>query len=468
MIHVVCPAGRSALRDWICRVVLGDWLGQDYTLEFAPDAAGWHLTIDDAPGELRLPDSLLGLDETAWLGPASLPRLPLGQWPLPPELQLAGLPRELPVLYGRLLPDKSWLRVVDGPGGLRAELGVDLLGGCLFLLGRYEEYAIDERDEYGRFPPERSVLAQAGALDRPLANEYAELLWKLLSGLWPGLARPERRFRARPTHDIDFAFGVYGRGWWRHLRSLGADLLHRQDADLALRRLHAARQVPRGELDSDVNNNFAWIMAQSEQRGLASTFYFLVDDAHYPIEHPWLGPILRQIHERGHRLGVHPPLGTSQDQVALAACLERFRGALRAAGLPGVAAAPLPARQHYLQWQAPATWRTYAAVGLASDSSCGYAQRAGFRCGSCWPYRPCDLRTGEVLPLAEEPLIAMEASLLAGQYEGLSFPRAVERMRALGRACRAVQGDFVLLWHNDSLISQRQQAAYCAVLDGLE
>jgi hypothetical protein len=467
MIRLTCPPGRRALREWICSVVLGNWLGQQYALDFDEATTGWRFTMDGAPGELRLPDTLLGTGEEEWLGAASLPHLPLGQWPLPPELQLAGLPRELPVLYGRLLPDKSWLRVVDGPGGLLAELGVDLLGGCLFLLGRYEEYAIAERDEYQRFPPERSVLAQAGALDRPLANEYAELLWKLLAGLWPGLERSMRSFRVVPTHDIDFAFGVLGRGWWRHIRSLGADLLHRHDPDLALRRLEAAKRVPQGAVDHDVNNNFAWIMAQSEQRGLASTFYFLVDDAHYPIEHPWLGTLFRQIHERGHRIGVHPPLGTAQDQLALTASLDRLRSALRSAGLAQLADSALPGRQHYLQWQAPQSWRTYVAAGLSSDSSCGYAQRAGFRCGSCWSYRPCDLRTGEVLPLIEEPLIAMEASLLAGQYEGLSFPRAIERMRALGRACRAVNGDYVMLWHNDSLISQRQQAAYCAVLDGL-
>jgi hypothetical protein len=208
-------------------------------------------------------------------------------------------------------------------------------------------------------------------------------------------------------------------------------------------------------------------MQQSEQRGLRSEFFFLVDDSGYQLEQPWIAGLMQQINQRGHGIGVHPPAGSYQDQIKLAQVVERFRAALHSAGLEQLSRAPLAGRQHLFQWSAPETWRMYNVAGLSTDCSCYYPQQAGFRCGSCWSYQTCDLREGRSLQVMEDPLIAMEVSLLAPRYAGLSLALAAQRMIELGKACRAVTGDFVLLWHNEHLISKHQQAACLGVLDAL-
>jgi hypothetical protein len=463
MIRLYCPPGRAAARAWVAGVVLGEVLQQDFRLEPQPQLAGWRLTLDGADGELHLPDLLLGLPEDQWLDSRSLPRQPLGRWTPPEALRhSAAVPAELPILYGEVA-EQGYLAAE----GSTVRLGLDVFGSAFFLLSRYEEYATAERGEYGWFPLERNALARSGALERPLVNEYAELLWKLLRQLWPGLTRPLRRSRLVPTHDVDVPWGVYRRNWLRHLRSAGADLALRRDPALAWRRLATAGQVRRGAIDADVNNTFDWIMRQSEQRGLTSTFYFLVDDANFQLEHPWVLKLLQTIEARGHRLGVHPPLGTAQDPPALKAAVDRFRSALRLAGLAALADSALPGRQHYLQWDPAQTWPAYAAAGLGRDSSCGFPQRIGFRAGICQPFQPFDLRRMQALPLVEEPLCAMEVSLLAAMFEHVPLARAVERLIRLGQVCQAFGGDYVLLWHNDGLIGRRQQAAYMAVLEAL-
>ena len=60
------------------------------------------------------------------------------------------------------------------------------------------------------------------------------------------------------------------------------------------------------------------------------------------------------------------------------------------------------------------------------------------------------------------PLIAMEVSLL--NYAEASPETAVEAMRSLKETCRAVDGDFTILWHNNHLITERNRAAYAAIL----
>src|SRR5205823_4239631 len=79
-------------------------------------------------------------------------------------------------------------------------------GGAFFLLTRYEEEVLTERDEHGRFPAALSLAARERFLDRPLVNEYAELLWRELRLLWPRLDRRRREFRLLPSHDVDVPF----------------------------------------------------------------------------------------------------------------------------------------------------------------------------------------------------------------------------------------------------------------------
>jgi hypothetical protein len=40
-------------------------------------------------------------------------------------------------------------------------------------------------------------------LQRPIVDEYTELLWSALHALWPGLVRKGREFEMAVSHDVD-------------------------------------------------------------------------------------------------------------------------------------------------------------------------------------------------------------------------------------------------------------------------
>src|SRR5262249_36524368 len=124
---------------------------------------------------------------------------------------------------------------------------------------------------------------------------------------------------------------------------------------------------------------------------------------------------------------------------------------------------PLGGRQHYLRFAVPDTWRSWAAAGLAYDSTLGFSEAPGFRAGTCYAYPVFDLVERRPLGLVERPLIAMEASLL--DHCGLEPEAAADEMRRLREVCRRFDGDFVFLWHNNRLSGERERAAYRAVLD---
>jgi hypothetical protein len=120
-------------------------------------------------------------------------------------------------------------------------------------------------------------------------------------------------------------------------------------------------------------------------------------------------------------------------------------------------------RQHYLRWKNPETWNNWELSDLAYDSTLSFAERAGFRAGTCWPYPVLDLTTCKRLSLVERPLVAMEASLLG--YQSMSLADAEAKIRALVDICRRYNGEFTLLWHNSTLTSKASRAAYARVIE---
>jgi hypothetical protein len=415
------PPTWAAERAYVLDVVLGERLGLDvYTHVEERDG----VEISDGTRSLRLADGLFAIPEVDRLSERSLP-----------TLHEAG---GLPALWSA--------------GG-----EPDLLGGIFFLLTRYEELVRGDRDAHDRFPG----AAATAPVERPLADEYVERLRERLEKAFPGLETQRPSFRVQPSHDVDVPLGRDPR-LTRTLRAAALDVAKRREPALAARRLRAFRS---GRPEDDTCNTFPFLLAASERRGLRSTFYVMAGvtdparDGGYALDDPWLQRLLLELSDRGHELGLHPSYGTFRDEAALAGELATLRSALERAGASTNVAG---GRQHYLRWE-PETWTRYASAGLAHDASVGFADRPGFRAGTCFDYPAFDLRARRVLPLRERPLVAMEVSFL--QYLGLSHEHAFDRMAELKRACRRVGGTFTFLWHNNRLQTARDRALYEAVLD---
>jgi uncharacterized protein DUF7033 len=431
--------------------LLEEFLGLECSFE-TENRLDVELRIVGLDGRLVLADGLFATPDDGWLADSSFPREPLARWPDAPTV-----PTPLPVLYG-----EGKLEL----GDREAKLALDVLGGAFFLLTRYEELVRSDRDEHERFPAAASLALRAQFLDRPLVNEYLEVLWFTLQQVWPSLERRPLEFRQLLTHDVDLP-----RCPKRTVLRAGAtaiyDLVRRRDPQLALRRLRAVRPGRSGNFDLDPCNTFDFIMDASESRGLRSAFYFIAGrtggaiDGDYSLDEPWIRRLLRRIHERGHELGLHTSYNTFRDSEQVRAEHERLRDACESEGIRQDA---WGGRQHFLRWENPTTWQAWADAGLDYDSTVGFADAPGFRCGVCLDYPVFNVRTRRELPLRERPLIAMEKSLF--HYRGMSRDEAVADIARLRDQCRRVGGQFTLLWHNDWLFTRRSQALYARALDG--
>ncbi|HEY9722875.1 MAG TPA: polysaccharide deacetylase family protein [Oscillatoriaceae cyanobacterium] len=445
-------------RRYVVGVLLGEFLGLPHrVVRHAEPTLSIRWNDEQA---LEVADVFFRTPPRDYLQRGSLPRLPLPWWPAPDFCpRLAG--RQLPVLYGR-----DGARCYDDtPTGGRLHL--DVFGSAFFMLTRYEELVTERADEHGRFPAGASVACMAGFLERPIVDEYAELLWGALQRLWPRLERAKRTPRIHLSHDVDWPYSPRGVSTGQLLRLSVGDVLKRLDAELAIK-----RWVQRGQSGearrADPFNTFDFLMDASERFGLTSAFYFipwnsLVGlDGDYTLQEPWIRQLMTRIHARGHALGFHPSYSTMGDTERT---IFEFMALRQELATLGIEQREWGGRQHYLRWRNPDTWQAWEHAGLDYDSTLGYAERPGFRCGTCTPYPAFDLRTRSMLRLRERPLVAMETTLL--HHLRLGPQAAAERIARLAAECRRFDGEFTLLWHNSNLSGRQDKRLYLEVLEGL-
>lgn len=390
--------------------------------------------------ELRLADIFFQIPGDQWLREESLPARPLERWALPGTV----CQPTVPVLYGR-----QYYEVASG----LITLGLDIFGSLFFLLTRYEEAV--RRGE--PLSATESLAAQEGYADRPLADEYVEILWRALQTLWPGLARCQRESRVLLTHDvINPTSGSYA-GIAMHT---AGDLVKRGSPLLAVQRLAGGVRALAGHPEADVCNTFDLIMETAERHGLKSAFYFRTDSAAAsPVGLPWMRGLIQRISERGHEVGLAASSAAGRDPEVLRHELGLLSMVSRRAG---VRQDTWGGRQQGLRWDPGSSWAVWASAGLAVDSSLGWPDRNGFRCGTCREYPVYDLGRRQALVLRERPLIATDTAVLDGKR--LPPEEAAKELPRLRERCRLVGGDFVMQWRNDRLAAKREREVFLRVV----
>ncbi|WP_153556599.1 polysaccharide deacetylase family protein [Roseimaritima sediminicola] len=458
--HVSCPANCFAEREYVIDWVFRQRLGLDVSVAYDPSNQGTCLSAEGATLHLR--DDFFAKASKDWLAENSLPELPLADIRLPVGFDQSVLcESQTPALFAGPPEEAGWVNLLDPEGNC----SVDLLGSIFFLLSRYEEVVVHPTDQHGRFPAEHSIASRCDFLHRPLADEYVEILWELLKRHWPGLVRKQGTYSIQLSHDVDSPFAYHGRSAREGVRRLAKEAwLRRRSFRWVGETLRAARAF-RGNADEDAYNSFNFIMDASEAHGCRSAFYFITDrklgriDGTHNFGSKAVQNVVRQVATRGHEVGLHPSYSSFQNPEIVSSEFQILR---RSCEKLDIKQASWGGRQHYLRWRNPTTWNAWNDCGLDYDSSVGFADRAGFRCGTCHPFNAYDVQSRRPLNLVEKPLIAMECSLLI--YEGLKHDGVVQRVKDLAQNCKKQNGTFTLLWHNNNLSEETERQLYRAVL----
>lgn len=463
MITVRCPNHARSEHEYIFHVLLHVYLGLEYRIEFSGTD---NISLQLPNGtDITCAGNILSSLDQSWLDDNSLNALSV-HW-----MKTDTLP--IPVrTHAQQFPVFS---LQDTPHTIthnnnKISITADLIGSSFLMLSRYEE-ALDNapRDKHGRAAAANSIADKNNFLHVPVVNIYLEVLWGCMAALCPALKRKANTFTIMPTHDVDAPYESMFIGLTQALRQSASLTVKRRAPVKAANNMIAWLTCQAGKPLLDSYDTFSLLMDASEKAGTRSHFYFKTGktdaefDKYYDPAAPSVRALMQAIHKRGHHIGFHPSYNTSNNAEEFNTEYKTLRNICDDLGIQQT---QWGGRQHFLKWNArtsPAMWNTQK---LSYDSTLSYADKPGFRCGTCYAFPLYDLTGRKTLTTYERPLIVMEQSVL--NYMNLSgdLQQAWDVFASLKSTCKFYGGEYVLLWHNSQLPSAELKTFYRDIVEG--
>lgn len=434
MLSIHIPNNNITERKYVIDILLKNFLGVDYKLEIDYNSDKYSIKFNNS--ELLFVDSFFN------------------NYPEPLSyLKYRALPQDVTLIKNEFIPEED-LPVLFGDNQLlvtenRIESGLDIFASSFFLLSRWEEYVNESRDKHTRFQGKDSIAYKNGFLHRPLVNEYVETLWKMLLKLgYPG-KRKKKEFGMVLTHDVDGLRYVSP-------KTIAGDVIKR-------RKLIVALNNSKYLFQKDPYDTFDFLMDISERLNVKSRFYLMSTnsrmdyDTGYYLNTRWFRSRIRRIKDRGHILGFHPGYYTYMDLARWSQEKIVLEVALRQEISEG--------RQHFLRFDVPRTFTIWEKNSMCIDSTLGYADMEGFRCGTGDEFTVFDFLQRKSLKLKERPLIIMDGTLL--DYRNYSKEKVMDIFRYYASIGRKYNTTITILFHNSSFFGEweRYDSVYKELLN---
>ena len=359
----------------------------------------------------------------------SSPALPLSLW------------EDVPLLFGSPEIKKSDNTLI---------LHADIIASTFFLISRYEEVIRrDERDQHGRFPGISSLPFRAGFLHRPVVDEYGKLLRKLLKETGIDIREPEEKFRKiYLTHDVDQL------AHYRNFRGMGGAISRFfKNPYQALK----AVQTFAGGIQNDPWFTFPWFFELAEELKTENSGVeieniifiktgggdLMTDKPLHDIRDKDFSRLFALCKQFGVKIGLHPSYqaGLEPDKIAnekkiLDETIDQHTSY---------------SRNHFLSNREPEDMQELIEVGFTDDFTMAYADRAGFRLGTCRAVKWINPLTLQLTNLTLHPLILMDSTLSDDRYMKLRTDEAFSFSKKMIDLVKKYNGDLVLLWHNTTV-----------------
>ncbi len=345
--------------------------------------------------------------------------------PLSPEV---GAMQGVPVIF-----------TTDNPGSI---LPFDPFAAAFYMISRYEEYQNHHTDHFGRFLVTESIAWKGKFLNRPIVHEWAGILASRLLQHFPQLTMKSGSFKFLPTIDIDHAYAYRNRPLIRILGGIGRSLAHGRFGEI----------IERGNVlagrSADPYDNYAYIREVHDSLGQRVLYFILFadyggNDNNIPVTNEAFRGLIRYL-DRDRSVGIHPSFSSNSHPSRLES---EYSGLSQVLGHEVTLS-----RQHFLKLSLPITYQRLARLGITDDFSMGYASHIGFRAGVALPFPFFDLSKNEITSLIIHPVTLMDVTLK--DYLRLNTEKGLEKIAETIASVKSVNGEFVTLWHNESLGGQ--------------
>ncbi len=311
-------------------------------------------------------------------------------------------------------------------------LSFDIFSAAFYLLSRYEEYLPSTKDNHGRYQAENSLAFTQNFLHKPVVDIWAYNLLAQLKQQFPDLKSATRKFTFTPTIDIDNPY---------YLKT-------ETTKNKSIKIIKALFKGNFSIFKHDPFDTYQYLKNLHQHYNLKPIFFFLVGNKHIYDSAPNLNDYqsvykkLIQSIATYAQLGIHPSYQSNQNVAILTAEIGVLKSALSDKKIE-------LSRQHFLKLDFPETYNNLILQNIKHDYTMGYASQTGFRASTCTPFYWYNLQTESVTDLKIHPFAVMDQTLK--KYLGLNKTKAIANTQNLINEVKKVNGNFISLWHNETL-----------------
>lgn len=326
----------------------------------------------------------------------------------------------------------------------KSALPFDVFSASFYLVSRYEEYLPHLRDQHGRFQSSGSEALRMDFIRKPLVNIWAGIIAELIREKFPEVKIKKHTYTFIPTIDIDSAYLFRYKGF---TRTIGGMIRSLQQKDYISIRDRIKVILGRQQ---DPYDTYALQMSLWKKYRLNPVYFILYSgygqyDRNLPLNSRHFKTLIRSLADYA-SVGIHPSYASNTDNRKLKAEIELLGKVLRRE--------VTMSRQHFLKMELPLTYRNLLSNDITDDFTMGYPDVAGFRASICTPFRFYDLDLETETNLMIHPFAVMDGTLV--DYMKLTTVKALEVVQQLINEVRNVNGSFILLIHNQTLMDSNE------------
>lgn len=320
-----------------------------------------------------------------------------------------------------------------------SSLELDSFAMIFFLLTRYEEYVIQERDAHNRFLGSSSYLFKTNRLKLPWVDVLIENLKSSLYERYPDLKFKEKEFKKQLTIDIDQAYLYQNKSFKRFIGANLRDALRFNLLSIGRRKLsYFFLMKDPWDVYQELEINFANDVNKP-------IFFFQVGDyAEFDKNLNFNNKAFQKLIQNTNKwasVGLHPSYQSNQDASILKTEVERLEQVL---GKPVA-----KSRQHYIKLDLPSTYHHLLENGIQEDFSMGFADQVGFRAGTAHSFNWYDLSQEKETNLKIYPFCAMDVTFK--NYLKYSPNQTFKKIKEFENTIQSTGGSFCMICHNESL-----------------
>jgi hypothetical protein len=326
---------------------------------------------------------------------------------------------------------------------------IDPIASIFYTLSRYEEYVCEKTDEFGRFPLAESNAPKEWLLKSKCDRWVEEIL--SLAGITD--IPQDNKVQLIPSFDIDNSYAYKLKTGKRKWLSILKDLL-----GFNFKRIQERRAVLKGD-KRDPYDTFSKIKSVYKRFPKTKVFWLIgkwgEKDRNISIQNSEHRKLIKSLSDEGIEVGLHPSFASFQKKEVIE--LEKKE-------IESVCEKDITlTRQHFLRFQASSTFTDLGSIGFKDEYSMGFAEHVGFRSGTARSHAWFDLSQNKPTELIIHPFAYMDGTLR--EYMSLSIEESKKIIRQLYDEVSRYGGDFIFIWHNETIGDYGNWNGWSEVLD---